>query len=226
MRLLVVEDDRQLLDAVATQLRHEGYEVDTAEDGEEGLYYLREGIYDVVLLDRMIPEMDGIAVLKKARAMGVSTPVLLLTALDRIGDRVDGLDAGADDYLTKPFDARELLARVRALCRRSSQIAEQEEQKVGDIALNILSLELTGEIGTCSLSKTEGELLEVLMKNAGQTLPRHLLFARVWGADSDVEEASLDSYAHFVRRRLSSVSTKVKLVTVRGVGYRLEEMIE
>lgn len=222
MRLLIVEDDPNLADAVAMQLKHEGYEVDIAEDGEIGLYYIEQNIYDGVLLDRMLPVIDGVTLLKKARAKGITTPVLMLTALDRIGDRVDGLDAGADDYLTKPFDNRELLARVRAICRRPTQISRAQELVFHSIKLDPEALVLTGEKGTCSLSKTETELLSVLIKNDGKTLPRNIIFGKVWGADSDVEEASLDSYAHFVRRRLASVSESVKLVTVRGVGYRLE----
>lgn len=222
MRLLIVEDDANLADAVAMQLRHEGYEVDIAADGEIGLYYIEQGIYDGVLLDRMLPIINGVELLKKARAKGITTPVLMLTALDRIGDRVDGLDAGADDYLTKPFDNRELLARVRALCRRPSQIAGEQELTFHHVKLDVKALTLTGEKGSCGLSKTEAELLSVLIKSEGKTLPRNIIFGKVWGADSDVEEASLDSYAHFVRRRLAGVSDHVKLVTVRGVGYRLE----
>lgn len=222
MRLLVIEDDKNLRAAIEKQLKHEGYEVDTAEDGEIGLYYLEQNLYDGVLLDRMLPVIDGVSLLKKARAKGITTPVLMLTAMDGIGDRVDGLDAGADDYLTKPFDPREMMARVRALCRRPNQIAENQEQKFGDIVLDVNALVLAGPLRQCGISKTEMELIEVLIKSGGKTVQRNVIFGRVWGADSEVEEASLDSYAHFVRRRLAAVSSTVKLVTVRGVGYRLE----
>lgn len=223
MRILMIEDDLALCDATAMQLRREGWEVDVCHDGEEGLFYLKEGLYDLILLDRMLPGLDGIGVLKGARAQGLTTPVLLLTALGRVGDRVDGLDAGADDYLVKPFDIRELLARVRALARRPGEIQARQEERFGDLLLDLSALTLEGARARCTLSKKEGELLGVLMKSGGQTLSRGVLFGRVWGPDAGVEEASLDSYAHFVRRRLAAVSQRVKLVTVRGVGYRLED---
>ncbi|MDL2253581.1 response regulator transcription factor [Ruminococcaceae bacterium OttesenSCG-928-I18] len=223
MRILMIEDDRELCDATAMQLRQQGYDVDLSHDGEEGLYYMQQGVYDLVLLDRMLPLLDGLSVLRNAREGGITTPVLLLTALGRVGDRVDGLDAGADDYLTKPFDIRELLARVRALVRRPGEIRTKQEVRFGDLLLDLSALTLEGEKARCTLSKKEGELLGMLMKSAGQTLSRANLFGRVWGPDTDVEEASLDSYAHFVRRRLAAVSDHVRLVTVRGVGYRLEE---
>lgn len=223
MRILLVEDDRLLSDATTLHLTQAGYDVDTAYNGEEGLYYLEQGMYDLVLLDRMMPEMDGMEMLRAARTKGISTPVLLLTALGQISDKVDGLDAGADDYLVKPFHVQELLARVRALVRRPGQIADSKELKFGDLLLDSTALYLQGDKGRCTLSKKEGELLEVLIKSEGQTLARGSLFARVWGADVDVEEANLDSYAHFLRRRLAAVSSRVKLVTVRGVGYRLED---
>lgn len=223
MRILIVEDDKQICDAVSMRLRQEGYEVDACHDGVLGLYYMKEGLYDLVLLDRMLPEMDGLTVLKRARAEGVASPVLLMTALGRIGDRVDGLDAGADDYLTKPFDTRELLARVRALVRRPGQLVDKEIVRYGDLELDLTALLLKGEKAQCTLSKKEADLLGVLMKSDGQTLARAVLFGRVWGPETDVEEASLDSYAHFVRRRLKTVSNRVSLVTVRGIGYRLED---
>lgn len=222
MRILVVEDDRDLNEATVLQLQQEGFEVDAAYDGEEGLYYITEGAYDLVLLDRMLPGMDGISLLQAARGRGITTPVLLLTALGRVGDKVDGLDAGADDYMVKPFDVRELLARVRALVRRPGPIMPTRELRYEDLLLDTSALMLQGDKGRCTLSKKEGELLEYLLKHAGQTLARSVLFGHVWGPDADVEEASLDSYAHFVRRRLAAVSSKVQLVTVRGVGYRLE----
>lgn len=223
MRILMIEDDRNLSDATSLQLMQAGYEVDAAYDGEEGLFYLEQGVYDLVLLDRLLPYMDGISVLRAARAKGITTPVLLLTALGQINDKVAGLDSGADDYMVKPFHIQELLARIRALIRRPGAITACEEIYYGDLMLDLSALFLQGSTGRCTLSKKEGALLEVLMKSEGQTLTRQSLFARVWGADSDVEEASLDSYTHFVRRRLAAVSHSVKLVTVRGVGYRLED---
>lgn len=222
MRIMLIEDDENLVMATVAMLKHEGYHVDVAYDGEEGMYYLTEGVYDLVLLDRMLPLMSGTELLKKMRERGFSTPVMMLTALGEIDDRVEGLDAGADDYLTKPFDSRELLARVRALTRRPAQMSDSNELKFADLLLDTGSLYLEGNKGRCTLSKKEAELLSALIKSEGKTLSRNALFARAWGLDAEAMEANLDSYAHFIRRRLKSVSKNVQLVTVRGVGYRLE----
>ena len=224
MRILLIEDDRELCKAVKLHLDKDGYTTDLANDGEEGLFFLHEGMYDLILLDRMLPVVDGITVLKKIRKNGTNTPVLLLTALGEIDDRITGLDAGADDYLTKPFDIRELLARIRALVRRPAQIAANKELRFGDIMLDPGVLYLEGKKGRCTLSKKESDLLETLLKNAGNTLPRNILFSRVWGVETEVEEGNLDSYAHFIRRRLQAVSERVRLTTIRGIGYKLEEI--
>lgn len=223
MKILMIEDDVALCDATAMQLRLEGWEVDVCHDGEEGLYFLQSCPYDLILLDRMLPGLDGMGVLREARRAGAATPVLLLTALGRVQDRVEGLDLGADDYLVKPFDIGELKARVRALARRPHEMTTRDEVRFGDLLLDLSALTLEGGRARCTLSKKEGELLGVLMKSGGATQTRAFLFGRVWGPDADVEEAGLDSYAHFLRRRLAAVSDAVSLVTVRGVGYRLED---
>ncbi len=222
MRILMVEDDKDLCAAVLQQLRSSGYEADACHDGEDGLYYLEQGIYDICLLDRMLPGLDGLSLLYTVRAKGIATPVLMLTAMGRIGDRVDGLDAGADDYLTKPFDMRELLARVRALARRPGTAEPDGIKQCGDIAMDTAQLTLNGPKGQCTLSKKEAELLAVLIANGGQTVTRLILLGKVWGPDAEVEEAILDSYIHFVRRRLCTVGAKASVLTVRGLGYRLE----
>ncbi|WP_418666328.1 response regulator transcription factor [Allofournierella sp.] len=222
MRILMIEDDRDLCAAVAAGLAREGWQLDACHDGEAGLCYLKEGVYDVCLLDRMLPGLDGLQLLRAARAAGVSTPVLLLTALGAVHDKVDGLDAGADDYLAKPFDLRELAARVRALARRPGAPACKGPVCFGDLALDASQLLLTGPGGSAGLSRRECELLEALIRGGGQLLPRGLLLGKVWGPYSEVEDANLDSYIHFVRRRLLAVKARTLLVTVRGVGYRLE----
>ena len=217
MRILLVEDDEALCAAVAPLLEQEGYRVDVCRDGDDALYYMRQRMFGLCILDRMLPGRDGLSVLRAAR----DTPVLMTTALGLVGDRVDGLDAGADDYLVKPFDVRELLARVRALARRPAPVAVSGRPCCGDLTLDMGTLVLTGDKEQCTLSKKEAELLAALMENAGQTLSRSFLFGRVWGPGADVEEASLDSYVHFIRRRLRAVSSRVTVDTVRGVGYRL-----
>ena len=221
MRILLVEDDEALCAAVAPLLEQEGYRVDVCRDGDDALYYMRQRMFGLCILDRMLPGRDGLSVLRAARAEGLDTPVLMTTALGLVGDRVDGLDAGADDYLVKPFDVRELLARVRALARRPAPVAVSGRPCCGDLTPDLGTLVLTGDKEQCTLSKKEAELLAALMENAGQTLSRSFLFGRVWGPGADVEEASLDSYVHFIRRRLRAVSSRVTVDTVRGVGYRL-----
>ncbi len=221
MRILLIEDDRDLCEVLRPRLEQAGFAVDCCHDGEEGLYYLCQPVYDAAVLDRMLPGLDGVTLLARARAQGIATPVLLLTALDRVQDRVAGLDAGADDYLGKPFDVRELLARLRALCRRPGG-GEPVQLHAGDLVLDAGGLLLSGPAGQVTLSRREAQLLEALMRAPGRTLHRTVLFGRVWGPDSEVESGNLDSYIHFIRRRLRAVGSRAQAVTVRGVGYRLE----
>ncbi|WP_407878964.1 response regulator transcription factor [Owariibacterium komagatae] len=222
MRILMIEDDRELCRAVGASLSAEGVEADFCHDGDEAYEYLLQDIYDVCCLDRMLPHTDGLTLLRKARAAGVQTPVLMLTALSRIGDRVDGLDAGADDYLAKPFDMRELLARLRALARRPAPFSSHTTVRTGTLTLDLTQLTLQGPTGIVGLSRKECDLLETLMRHPGQLMGRSVLLGRVWGMDAPVEEGSLDSYIHFVRRRLKTVGAKETVSTVRGAGYRLE----
>lgn len=219
MRILLVEDDVALCNAVELELRAQGWQVDVARRGDEAAYYLGEGGYDAILLDRMLPGVDGLTLLRGMRRSGDDTPVLVLTALADVGARVDGLDAGADDYLAKPFDMRELLARVRALGRRAG--VGGANLCFGDLTYRPASLLLTGGLGQCTLTRKEGDFLEALLCRQGEALSRQALFARLWGAGADVEDAGLDTYAYYLRRRLRAVSRSVALVTVRGVGYRL-----
>lgn len=222
MRILMIEDDEKLCEAVAIHLEAEGYEADFCHDGEEGLYCALQNGYDLILLDRMLPELDGISLLARLRREGFHTPVLMLTALGSVCDRVDGLDAGADDYLAKPFAVEELLARVRAMLRRAPRMEERGECAWGDVRLDTVQSILTGPAGACPLTKKEAGLLELFLKKPGQTLPRNMLFVHVWGAASEVDESNLDGYVHFVRRRLGRVGSALRIVTARGVGYRLE----
>lgn len=223
MRILMVEDDVDLCDAVVIHLKREGHTVDCAHDGEDGLHFALQNAYDLILLDRMLPGLDGVGVVSALRRAGLSTPVLMVTAMDGVTDRVDGLDAGADDYLAKPFATEELLARVRALSRRPQQWESTRRLTRGDLELDTELCTLRGPKSACSLSKRESRLLELFLRNAGQTMTRELLLARVWGPDAPVEDGNLDNYIHFLRRRLASTGTALKLTTVRGVGYRLEE---
>ena len=176
----------------------------------------------MVLLDRMLPGIDGLTVLRQARQAGVRTPVLMLTALDAVGDRVAGLDAGADDYLAKPFATEELLARVRALSRRPAEWETDIVLGRGDVELQVQDRVLTGPAGTHTLSQRECALLELFLRNPGITLPRERILLNVWGPDSEVESGNIDNYIHLVRRRLRLVGSQMELITRRGAGYRLE----
>lgn len=221
MRILLVEDDKNLCRLLAFQLEKEGYQVDSCENGEDALYYALQNVHDIILLDRMLPEMDGLTVLRKTREAGVNTPVILLTALGQLQDKIDGLDTGADDYLVKPFAFEELLARIRCIQRRPRKWEETNLLSFGDISLSPEKKILTGSKSHCTLSKRECDLMEVLLANANQTLPRMVLLSKVWGPDAEVEEGNLDNYIHFLRRRLKSVGSTLSLTTVRGVGYKL-----
>ena len=222
MRILLVEDEKALREALRDTLVAYGYTVECCTNGPDGLDSICSGGCDLVLLDRMLPEIDGLTVLRQARQAGVRTPVLMLTALDAVGDRVAGLDAGADDYLAKHFATEELLARVRALSRRPAEWETDTALYRGDVELHVQDRVLTGPAGTCTLSQRECALLELFLRSPGVTLPRERILLNVWGPDSEVESGNIDNYIHLVRRRLQLVGSRMELITRRGTGYRLE----
>ena len=223
MRILLIEDDAAFSDTLAFQLRQEEIVTDICSDGVDALDFIGENAYDLILLDRMLPRMDGVTLLRKIREQGNHTPVIMLTALGELEDRVAGLDSGADDYLVKPFEFDELMARIRCIRRRPSQWTENQKLLFSDISFVPDSHLLHGPLGDCTLSRTESALFDLLVRNSGQTLPRETIISRIWGPYGDVENGNLDNYIHFVRRRLKSVSTRATIQTVRGVGYRLEQ---
>lgn len=225
MRILLAEDDVNLNQNLTYYLTQEGYTVDSCFDGEEALFYCTEQPPDLILLDRMLPLLSGTKLLKTIRARGVRTPVLILTAMGTLQDRVEGLDLGADDYLVKPFAMEELGARIRSLLRRSTPAASYEGDTLCflDLTLHPAACELSSPRGTAALSRRENALLEVFLRNPGQTLGRGLLLSRVWGMDGEVEEGNLDNYVFFLRRRLKNLESSAVITTVRGVGYRIEE---
>lgn len=222
MRILLIEDDPGLCDSLSYQLKDAGYLVDICEDGEDAFYYIEQKIYDCILLDRMLPHVDGLTILKQLRTQNDTTPVIFLTALGELEDKVNGLEAGADDYLVKPFAFEELEARIHCISRRPRQWKGSDVCKYGDLTYSSGENILTGPTGHCTLSKKEGALMEVLLNNHTQTLPRMTLLTKVWGPDAEVEEGNLDNYMYFIRRRLISVGSHVKIKTARGIGYRLE----
>lgn len=226
MRILMVEDDVKLCEAVCCKLEREGFTVDICNDGDDALRWIRQQAHDLILLDRMLPTLSGITVLERMRSDGISTPVLVVTALDTVANRVEGLEAGADDYLVKPFAMEELIARIRAMGRRPRGWEGAARLRRGDLSYDVDRRILSGPAGDCSLSHREGDLMEVLLRNPGQTIPRGVLLARVWGPDAPVEDGNLDNYVYFLRRRISQVSSAQEVKTVRGVGYCLEETHE
>lgn len=221
MKVLLIEDDQNLALAVVYRLKKEDFDVTTCSDGLSGLYALEAQIYDMILLDRMLPQMDGITVLRRLRAAGNQTPVLLLTAMDAIHDRVAGLDAGADDYIVKPFAMDELLARIRAFTRRKEQWNPKDRIKAHDLQYDTELLTLYCKDEVIVLSRREGALLAFLMYNDGQILPRSVIIDRVWH-DTIVEEGNLDIYIHFLRKHLAQVHSQCEIRTVRGIGYQLK----
>ncbi len=223
MRILLVEDDSELCDAVSFHLKKSGYEVDYCYDGEEGLQLAKAQIYEMILLDRMLPSLDGISVLTHIRALGIHTPVIIITALNSIDNRVEGLDAGADDYIVKPFAVEELLARMRALHRRPAQLDNIQCLSHGDLTLEPMTSLLSGPSGSCTLSKRETQLTEVFLKNPEHTIPRNILLYRVWGPAAEIEDGNLDNYIYYLRRRLVAVGSCFQIRTIRSIGYILEK---
>ncbi len=223
MRILLAEDDTNLNHTLSYQLNVQGFMVDSCFDGEEALFLAKENIHDVILLDRMLPTMEGTDILQDLRREGITIPVILITALGALSDKVEGLNMGADDYLVKPFAFEELLARIYCVTRRSPILANDNKFILSDITYSTEENILTGPKGNCSLSKREGTLLEVLLRNQGQTLSRNTLLLKVWGPDSDVEDGNLDNYIHFLRRRLLAIGSRLQIKTIRGIGYCLKE---
>ncbi|MCL2112200.1 MAG: response regulator transcription factor [Clostridiales bacterium] len=222
MKLLIVEDERRLADAMAQNLRRQNFDVDVAYDGEEGLLNALSGVYDVVLLDIMMPKKDGLSVLSELRAEGVQTPIILLTALGEVEDRVRGLDRGADDYLPKPFKTEELVARIKAVTRRRGTFRQDGILAFGDIELNPLSLVLACNGKTFTLTQKESHLLEYLIENKDLRLSSNSIIEKVWGYDSDAEDGNVQAYMSFLRKKLAALGSGVRIGNVRGSGYMLE----
>lgn len=224
MRILMIEDDESLCQSLSFQLRQEGFEVDICQDGEEGLLSAQQRLHDLILLDRMLPSMEGMQLLDSLRRGGVTTPVIFLTALGQVADRTQGLNLGADDYIVKPFAFEELLARIRCVLRRPATLQQTQVLSFGDVTYCPRTLTLRREQASTTLSKRLGDLLELFLRNPGQTLPRQNILLRVWGMDAEVEDGNLDNYTYFLRRSLRKVGSRLQLTTVRGVGYRMEDV--
>lgn len=221
MRILLVEDERELSNALVAILTRSNYSVDPVYDGEDALYYLETENYDALILDIMIPKIDGIEVLKRIRKEGNKIPVIMLTAKSEIDDRVVGLDSGADDYLTKPFASKELLARLRALTRRGEQLTENIV-KVGNISLNRSSFELFSDSGSFRLANKEYQMIEMLMVNQNQLIPTEKFMERIWGYDSEAEINVVWVHISFLRKKLQQLNANIQIKANRNMGYSLE----
>lgn len=219
-RILVIEDDLQIADLLRRGLIYEGYTVEVAADGETGLTAARDRPPDIVLLDLMLPGVDGLTVCRRLRAAG-ELPILILTAKEAVPDRVAGLDAGADDYLIKPFSFEELLARVRALLRRQQRNATQDELRFADLSLNLSSREVQRGDRRIELTAREFELLTLFMQNPRQVLTRDVLYDRIWGYDFGGESNIIEVYIRYLRSKLEEGGASRLIHTVRGVGYAL-----
>ncbi len=222
-RILVVDDERAARDALRRALRLEGYEVELASDGEEALALHRQQEPDLILLDVLMPRLDGLDTCRRLRASGDTTPVLILTARVEVEDRVEGLDAGADDYLTKPFALDELLARVRALLRRRSDPDRREVLRYGDVTLDTGTFEVFRGERRLELTRMEFQLLELFLRYPRRALTRSVIFERVWGFDFGASSNALDVYIGYLRRKLEADGEARLIQTIRGVGYAMRE---
>jgi DNA-binding response OmpR family regulator len=222
MRLLLCEDERSLSRAVEAILRKNNYSVDAVYDGRDALDYIVNGNYDGVILDIMMPIMDGIEVLKNVRSRGITTPILLLTAKSEIEDKVKGLDSGADDYLTKPFDTRELLARIRAMTRGGSVRADTS-LRFGNITLDLASYELSSPSGSYKLANKEFQMMEMLMSSPKAVVSVDQFMDHIWGYDTDTESNVVWVYISYLRKKLAALGANVKIKASRNAGYSLIE---
>lgn len=222
MRALIIEDEVRLAATLQDLLDLNGYSSDICHDGEAGLDNALTGIYDVILLDVMLPRLDGISLLQKLRASGNATPVLMLTAKSDLTDRVTGLDAGADYYLTKPFEPKELLACIRALTRRQPELRTADILQCGDLTLNQNTYSLSCGEREVRLSRKEFDMMELLMRNQGIVLTKENLLVKIWGYESDAEDNNVEVYISFLRRKLTHLHSSMKIRTIRMVGYCLE----
>lgn len=227
MRLLIVEDEVRLADTLRQLMNRQGYTADVYYDGVSGLDNATTGIYDLMVLDVMLPGMNGFQVVKKLREAGVTTPVLMLTAKSDVGDRIHGLDCGADYYLTKPFEPEELLACVRTLLRRSGgQLQESETLTWGDLSLERATFSLSCAEREVRLSRREYDLMELLMRNGNQVVTKEQILVKVWGYDSQAEDNNVEVYISFLRRKLNHLHSTVKIKTLRMLGYCLTQEVE
>ncbi len=222
MKILIIEDEKRITSFIRKGLQYEGYTVDVAYDGMTGLEKVQDENLDLIVLDVMLPELDGISLCSQMREKGLTTPVIMLTAKDSVDDRVKGLDAGADDYLVKPFSFKELLARIRSLLRRGDAV-KQVVLQVGDLVIDPASREVKRGERVIELSRKEYSLLEYLMRNQNQVLTRTMIAEHVWDYDFDSFTNTIDVYIRYLRKKIDEGENKKLIKTVRGVGYKITD---
>lgn len=221
MKILIVEDEKRLAQALSQIMKEAKYQTNIAYDGADCLELALYGSYDVIVLDVMLPKKDGFSIVKELRASKINTPVIMLTAKDEVGDKITGIDKGADDYMTKPFVPEELLARIRALSRRQGEVIV-EELSFEDLFLDISNAELRCKDKNIHLSFKEFEIMKILMSNQKTIIGKEILITKVWGDDSDAEDNNVEAYISFLRKKISFIGSKVSLTTIRKLGYKLE----
>lgn len=223
MRVLIVEDEKRLGEAIAQMLKENSVMTDVVRDGREGYEYAQTGVYDAIILDLMLPSMNGFEISKKLRAEKVKTPILMLTAkYSTTADKVCGLESGADDYMTKPFQYEELLARIRAITRRRGEV-QMNEITYGDIVLNLSTGEMICNDKSIHLNYKEFEIMKLLIANQDVAIKKDDIIVKVWGYDSDATDNNVEAYISFIRKKLSFLKSRVSIIALRKIGYKLEE---
>ena len=225
MKILLVEDDAELCSAIQNALEKEKYIVDCVSDGETAMFYAlnTEYAYDLAIIDRMLPVIDGLTIIKAMRKKGIRIPVIIITAMDALDNRIEGLDGGADDYLVKPFHIRELSARVRALIRRPADLQLSGKLQYGDLTFDKENRKLSSDGKSVQLTARETELFSVLIQSPEKLFNREQLVLKIWGTSSEVEAGNVDNYISFLRKRLRELNSFCKITTVYGAGYKLEK---
>lgn len=223
MRVLLVEDSVSLTEALESVFKREKFVVDIAHDGEEGVAYAETGVYDVIIMDVMMPVKSGVEATKELRAKKINTPIIMLTALSEESDKIAGLDCGADDYITKPFSVSELLARIRAVTRRKGDIIPDDGLSYGGVTLNLYTYMLSSGDKSIKLSKKEAEIMRYFFEKPSFVAQRDQIISKVWGFDSEFESNNLEVFISFLRKKLRFLDARFTFMPVRGVGYRLSE---
>lgn len=220
MKILIIEDDRLLAESLRTLLQMRGFEIETVYDGEDGASYAETGIYDLLIMDVMMPKLDGYQLARQVRARRISTPILMLTAKCETRDRIEGLNAGADYYLTKPFDNQELLACINALLRRTGE--QVDILRYGNTVLDLAGYTLATEQGSVRLSKKEFDVMRRLMQFQGRSIRKDVLLTQVWGFESNASENNVEAYVGFLRKKLRAIGSDLRIESIRLLGYHLE----